>query len=75
MFISTTPKVGDRFSDIDPRTRTYTKAGRVKTKRVVEIIALPTLSTLGVMRVIKGPKVGQLRRFTLRKLERHYEAV
>lgn len=82
---TTTPKVGDRFENVDPRNaepyRSGPKRGKPKHRRRVEIIALPTLSSRGVMQVIFDPKRPvkkgevRLRRFTLAKLEQHYQAV
>lgn len=70
-------KVGQRWIDIDVRNTDRGKTGRAKPKyREVEIVALPTLSSQGVMRVVKAPKaahtIGKLRRFTFDKLLANY---
>ncbi|QIN93880.1 hypothetical protein SEA_ALAKAZAM_58 [Microbacterium phage Alakazam] len=70
-------KVGDHFYDLDLRNTDRGKTGKAKPKhREVEIIALPTLSSQGVMRVVKAPKaphtIGKLRRFTYDKLMANY---
>ena len=70
-------KVGERFYDMDVRNTDRGKTGKAKPKfREVEIVALPTLSSQGVMRVIKAPKaphtIGKLRRFTYDKLISNY---
>ena len=70
-------KVGDRFIDIDQRNTDRGKTGKAKPKfREVEIIALPTASSQGVMKVVKAPKaphtIGKLRRFTYAKLALNY---
>ncbi|QIG58148.1 hypothetical protein SEA_ZEPP_60 [Microbacterium phage Zepp] len=73
-------KVGQRFYDIDVRNTDRGKTGKAKPKhREVEIVALPTQSSQGVMRVIKAPKaphtIGKLRRFTYTKLIENYAPV
>lgn len=73
-------KVGEHFYDIDVRNTDRGKTGKAKPKhREVEIIALPTLSSQGVMRVVKAPKaphtIGKLRRFTYDKLITNYVPV
>ncbi|QKN87816.1 hypothetical protein NEBULOUS_55 [Microbacterium phage Nebulous] len=73
-------KVGDHFYDIDIRNTDRGKTGKAKPKhREVEIVALPTLSSQGVMKVVKAPKaphtVGKLRRFTYAKLVDNYAPV
>lgn len=73
-------KVGDRFIDIDLRNTDRGKTGKAKPKhREVEIVALPALSSQGVMRVVKAPKaphtIGKLRRFTYTKLALNYVPV
>ena len=78
--LSNNVKVGQRFYDIDVRNTDRGKTGKAKPKhREVEIVALPTLSSQGVMRVIKAPKaphtVGKLRRFTYAKLVENYAPV
>lgn len=70
-------KVGQKWVDADPRNMDRGKSGRAKPKfREVEIVALPTLSSQGVMRVLKAPKaphtIGKLRRFTYSKLALNY---
>lgn len=77
-----TPKItiGQQWIDIDPRNVDTGKTGKAKAKfRVVEIVALPTLGSPGVMRVVKAPKaphtVGKLRRFTRAKLATNYAPV
>lgn len=70
-------KVGQRWVDIDTRNTDLGKTGKAKPKhREVEIVALPTLSSPGVMRVVKAPKaphtIGKLRRFTFDKLLLNY---
>lgn len=70
-------KVGQHWIDIDLRNTDRGKTGKAKPKhREVEIVALPTLSSQGVMRVVKAPKaphtVGKLRRFTFYKLLINY---
>ncbi|QKY80355.1 hypothetical protein SEA_MERCEDES_55 [Microbacterium phage Mercedes] len=70
-------KVGDRFIDIDVRNTDRGKTGKAKPKhREVEIVALPSLSSQGVMKVVKAPKaphtIGKLRRFTFAKLVTNY---
>lgn len=72
--------VGDLFYDIDNRNTDRGKTGRAAPKhRVVEIVALPTLSSQGVMRVVKAPQaphtIGKLRRFSYDKLLSNYELV
>lgn len=69
--------VGDIWVDIDTRNIDRGKTGKAKPKfREVEIVALPTPSSPGVMKVLKAPKaphtVGKLRRFTRAKLVLNY---
>ncbi len=81
----TTPKVGQRFENVDPRNaelyRSGRKKGQPKRFRRVELVTLPTLSRPGVMRVLFDPKQpvktgeDRLREYTLAKLEQHYVAV
>lgn len=78
--LSNNVKVGDRFYDIDVRNTDRGKTGKAKPKhREVEIVALPTLSSQGVMRVVKAPRaphtIGKLRRFTYAKLVDNYAPV
>ncbi len=73
-------KVGERFYDLDLRNTDRGKTGKAKPKhREVEIIALPTLSSQGVMKVVKAPRaphtIGKLRRFTYAKLVENYAPV
>lgn len=75
-----TIKVGQRWIDVDVRNTDRGKTGRAKPKfREVEIIKLPTLSSPGVMKVVKAPKtphaVGKLREFTKAKLIENYALV
>lgn len=77
---STHVKPGQRWIDIDVRNTDRGKNGKAKPKyREVEIVALPTLSSQGVMRVTKAPKavhtIGKLRRFTYSKLADNYARV
>ena len=69
-----TIKVGQIWVDLDERNSKKVK-GRKRARRV-EIVALPTLSSPGVMRVIEAPRndksVGQLREFTRAKLLGYY---
>lgn len=70
-------KVGQHWIDIDLRNTDRGKTGKAKPKhREVEIVALPTLSSQGVMRVVKAPKaphtIGKLRHFTFDKLLANY---
>lgn len=70
-------KVGQRWIDVDIRNTDRGKTGKAKPKyREVEIVALPTLSQPGVMKVIKAPKaphtIGKLREFTRAKLIENY---
>lgn len=70
-------KVGQRWIDIDVRNTDRGKTGKAKPKyREVEIVALPTPSSPGVMRVVKAPKaphtIGKVRRFTTDKLINNY---
>lgn len=70
-------KTGQRWVNTDARNTDRGKTGRAAPKhREVEIVALPTLSSQGVMRVVKAPKaphtVGKLRRFTYAKLAENY---
>lgn len=72
-----TIRVGQQWIDADVRNTDRGKTGKAKPKfRTVEIVALPTPSSPGVMRVIKAPKrpesVGGLRRFTKNKLINNY---
>ncbi|QCW22329.1 hypothetical protein SEA_LUNA18_61 [Microbacterium phage Luna18] len=69
--------VGQKWIDIDLRNADTGKSGRAKPKhRTVEIVALPTLSSPGVFRILKAPKaphtVGKLREFTRGKLIDNY---
>lgn len=73
-------KIGQTWADLDERNVDRGKTGKAKPKpRVVEIIALPTLSSQGVMKVVKAPKaphtIGKLRRFTFDKLLTHYTRI
>lgn len=73
-------KPGQRWIDIDVRNTDRGKTGKAKPKyREVEIVALPTLSSQGVMRVVKAPKaphtIGKLRRFTYAKLVDNYARI
>lgn len=76
-------QVGDLFYDIDNRNTVSTGVKGQKLKklkhRVVEIVALPSLSSQGVMRVVQAPKaphtIGKLRRFSYAKLLSNYELV
>lgn len=73
-------KVGQQWIDADIRNTDRGKTGKAKPKfRTVEIIALPSLSSPGVMKVVKCPKrpdtVGQLRRFSYEKLMSNYSRV
>jgi len=75
--LSNRVKVGDHFYDMDVRNTDRGKTGKARPKyREVEIVALPTLSSQGVMRVVKAPKaphtIGKLRRFTYSKLVDNY---
>lgn len=75
-----TVKIGQRWIDIDVRNTDRGKTGKAKPKyREVEIVGLPTLSSPGVMKVIKAPKaphtIGKLREFTTRKLVENYALV
>ena len=75
-----TIQLGQKWVDTDLRNADTGKSGRAKPKyREVEIVALPTLSSPGVMRVTKAPRakhtVGALRRFTRAKLIAHYARV
>jgi hypothetical protein len=70
-------KVDQVWADIDPRNTDRGKTGKAKPKyRKVRIVALPTLSSQGVMEVIAAPKaphtIGKLRRFTFGKLLSNY---
>ncbi|USH44812.1 hypothetical protein SEA_JUANYO_63 [Microbacterium phage Juanyo] len=70
-------KVGQRWIDVDIRNTDRGKTGKAKPKyREVEIVALPTLSSPGVMKVVKAPKaphtIGKLREFTRAKLIENY---
>ena len=70
-------KVGQVWTDIDNRNTDRGKTGRAAPKhREVEIVALPTLGSAGVMRVVKAPRaphtIGKLRRFTFAKLLQNY---
>lgn len=73
-------QVGQRWFDVDTRNSiTVGKNGRTLKKplrREVEIVALPTLSSPGVFRVVSAPKaphtVGKLREFTRGKLIDNY---
>ncbi|QDK02454.1 hypothetical protein SEA_NUCCI_61 [Microbacterium phage Nucci] len=73
-------QVGQHWIDVDVRnTERFGKNGRKLAKpryREVEIVALPTLSSPGVFRVVKAPKaphtVGKLREFTRSKLIENY---
>lgn len=75
-----TIKIGQKWIDADDRnTETHGKNGRRLKQarfRTVEIVALPTLSSPGVMKVLTAPKaphtVGKLREFTTHKLLNHY---
>lgn len=73
-------KIGQKWLDADVRNTDRGKTGRAKPKfRTVEIVALPTLSSPGVMKVLKAPKaphtVGKLREFTVSKLIENYVLV
>lgn len=73
-------QIGQKWLDADVRNTDRGKTGRAKPKfRTVEIVALPTLSSQGVMRVLKSPKAphteGKLRRFTADKLINNYALV
>lgn len=73
-------KIGQHWIDADVRNTDRGKTGRAKPKfRTVEIVALPTLSSPGVMKVLKAPKaphtVGKLREFTTNKLVQNYALV
>lgn len=73
-------KVGERWFDIDVRNIDRGKTGKAKPKhREVEIVALPTASSAGVMRVVKAPlaphTIGKLRRFSYAKLIENYTPV
>lgn len=73
-------KIGQHFYDADVRNTDRGKTGKAKPKfREVEIIALPTLSSPGVMKVVKAPKaphtIGKLRRFSYDKLFDNYVPV
>lgn len=73
-------KVGQTWIDIDTRNTDRGKTGKAKPKyRTVKIIALPTISSQGVMEVVKAPKaphtVGKLRRFTFDKLLENYARI
>lgn len=70
-------KPGQVWANIDERNTDRGKTGRAKPKRrEVLIVALPTLSSPGVMKVLKAPKaghtIGALREFSYSKLELHY---
>lgn len=69
--------VGQRWIDVDVRNTDRGKTGRAQPKyREVEIVRLPTLSSPGVMKVIRAPKaphtVGALREFTRKLLIENY---
>ena len=71
-------KPGQLWRDIDERNTDRGKTGKARPKhRTVEIVALPTLNSPGVMRVVTAPKnpdsVGKLRRFSFAKLLSNYE--
>lgn len=75
--ISQHVKVGQVWTDLDARNTDRGKTGRAKPKyREVVIVALPSLSSAGVMKVLKAPKaphtIGKLRRFTYAKLAFNY---
>ncbi|WKW85446.1 hypothetical protein SEA_MILANI_55 [Microbacterium phage Milani] len=74
-----TIKIGQVWEDLDPRNAKLTKKGKVAKARRVEIVALPTLSSKGVMKVISAPNnrtsEGQLREFTRGKLLAYYGLV
>jgi hypothetical protein len=70
-------KPGQLWIDNDPRNTDKGKTGRAKAKyRTVKIIALPSLSSPGVMEVVKCPlrpdTIGKLKRFTYAKLIDNY---
>ena len=72
-----TIRIGQHWIDVDVRNTDRGKTGRAKPKyREVEIVALPTLSSPGVMKVLKAPRaghtVGALKRFTRSKLIENY---
>ncbi len=72
-------RVGQFWQDLDPRNGTPpTKDGPGKT-RVVEIIALPTVSRKGILEVAQAPRneksVGQRRQFTRGQLHAHYALI
>lgn len=73
-------RIGDVWVDRDERNTDRGKTGRARPKhRAVEIVALPTLSSPGVTKVIQAPRngasVGKLKRFTRAKLVEHYVKV
>ncbi|QLF82739.1 hypothetical protein SEA_CICADA_58 [Microbacterium phage Cicada] len=74
-----TIKVGQVWEDLDARNAKRKKDGTVTKARRVEIVALPTLSRKGVMKVISAPlnrgSEGQLREFTRGKLLSYYGLV
>ncbi|QCQ57500.1 hypothetical protein SEA_SUCHA_55 [Microbacterium phage Sucha] len=74
-----TIKIGQVWEDLDPRNAKLKKNGEVAKARRVEIVALPTLSSKGVMKVISAPRnrtsEGQLREFTRGKLLAYYGLV
>ncbi|QGH80712.1 hypothetical protein SEA_ZANELLA_55 [Microbacterium phage Zanella] len=74
-----TIKVGQVWEDLDARNAKRNKKGEPTKFRRVEIVALPTLSRKGVMRVISAPlnreSEGKLREFTRGKLLNHYGLV
>lgn len=76
-----TIQVGQHWVDLDERNAKTTKKGKTRQIefREVEVVSLPTLSTQGVMKVIKAPNnpksVGQLRQFTRGKLLAYYGLV
>lgn len=73
-------EVGQHWIDVDVRNTDRGKTGRAKPKyREVEIVALPTLSSKGVFKIVKAPKaphtIGKLREFTRGKLIENYARV
>ncbi|AUX83389.1 hypothetical protein FDJ34_gp51 [Microbacterium phage Eleri] len=75
-----TIRVGQKWIDVDVRNTDRGKTGKAKPKyREVEIIALPTLSSPGVMKVLRAPKaphtIGKLKSFTKGKLIENYALV
>ena len=75
-----TIRIGQRWIDVDVRNTDRGKTGRAKPKyREVEIIKLPTLSSPGVLKIVRAPKtphsVGKLREFTKSKLIENYALV